>query len=110
MNYPFNDFRCIKQMVVVVIKKKNGEVYIGTNWCGNPQKECPRKDMETGEGYDKCNDICRQRGHAEVVALYNAKEIDLNGAVCYIIGHSYCCDNCKKALKERGVEDIRIME
>jgi len=99
---------CAKLTTVAIIENK-GEYWVSTNYCNNPQKTCPRKDLPTGVGYEMCKDICQQSAHAEVnvcrIAGDNAK-----GGILYLIGHTYCCDNCKKVMKEYGIEKIVIGE
>jgi deoxycytidylate deaminase len=99
--------KCAKQETIAVIVK-NGEIVVGSNWCEKPQKECRRKNMKTGEGYELCKNICKQNSHAEVDACKKAgefaKEADL-----YLIGHYYCCDNCKKVMKDFGIKNIHIV-
>jgi len=102
------DSRCVKQEVTAVIECLNGDVYMGSNWCGNPQEKCPRQDMPTGIGYEKCRDVCRQQAHAEVDACANAGKNARDGTL-YLIGHSYCCDNCKKVIREHGIKTVIII-
>jgi deoxycytidylate deaminase len=97
---------CAKQEVIAVIV--NGENYwYGSNWCAVPQQTCPRGDLPSGVGYDRCINICKQSGHAEMDALAKAGN-NAKGATVYIIGHTYCCDDCKKALMDAGVKDIIV--
>jgi deoxycytidylate deaminase len=63
--------------------------------------------MKTGEGYNLCRDICQQKNHAEVDACIKAG-INADGADLYLIGHYYCCDACKKVMKEHGIKNIYI--
>ena len=99
---------CAKQTTIAVIVKEN-RFYVGTNWCETPQKECPRKDLPSGEGYEMCRDICHQNAHAEVDALLKAGT-DARGGTLYLIGHTYCCDNCLKAMQEYGIEKVNFCE
>ncbi len=93
--------KCAKQTTIAIIVN-DGNFYLGSNWCLNPQGECPRKDMESGEGYHLCKEVCHQLGHAEEMACklagYRAK-----GGTLYLIGHTYCCDNCKEIMKKAGI-------
>jgi len=93
---------CAKQTTIAIIEN-NGRYWIGTNWCGNPQKECPRKDMETGIGYNLCNDVCEQYAHAEVDVCHKAG-LDAKGGILYLIGHTYCCDSCKAIIEAHGIK------
>ena len=100
---------CAKRTVTCVIKTVDKAMYRGTNWCRNPQPVCPRTE---GEGYEKCKTVCDQAGHAEEDALWNATAVEdeLHGATAYVIGHVHVCPDCKKALNDAGITDIRTME
>lgn len=100
--------KCAKQEVIAIIVNKN-KVFKGTNNCLNPQEICPRKDMESGEGYELCKDICQQTNHAEVNACINAGEA-AKGSTLYLFGHSYCCDNCKRIMSEYGIKEVIIIK
>jgi deoxycytidylate deaminase len=100
--------KCAKQQTIAVIVTEGGNSFVGTNWCKNPQKECPRKNLPTGVGYEMCKNICQQENHAEVDACLAAGE-HARGADLYLIGHYYCCDNCKKIMAEYGIKDIVIL-
>lgn len=93
---------CAKQTTITVIENR-GKYWIGSNWCNNPQKECPRKDLPTGIGYEKCIDVCQQRNHAEVDVCLKAGE-EASGGVLYLLGHIYFCDDCKKMMMVYGIE------
>lgn len=99
--------KCAKQTTIAIIIN-NGEVFIGSNWCEKPQKECPRKGMKTGEGYHLCSEICGQKFHAEVDACLNAKK-KANGGKLYLYGHYYFCDNCIKTMKKYGLTAWEIL-
>ena len=98
--------KCAKQTTIAVIENE-GEFWVGSNWCANPQEECPRYDMKSGEGYELCKEICKQHAHAEVDACLNAGE-KAKGGTLYLIGHTYCCDNCKRVMEEHGIQNIII--
>ena len=98
---------CAKQTTIAIIT--NGtEFWVGSNWCANPQETCPRGDLPTGEGYELCKSICDQQSHAEVDACLNAG-LRAEGGDLYLIGHTYCCDNCKEVMKQHGIKNIYIM-
>jgi len=98
---------CAKQLTVAIIV--NGlHFYLGTNYCDNEQEKCPREDMKTGEGYDLCKNICEQKHHAEVAACLEAGE-DARGGTLYLIGHSYCCNNCKEVMNKHGIKKVVIV-
>jgi len=99
--------KCVKQDVVAIIKNRN-KIFIGINSCNNPQFVCPRDNMPSGIGYELCKSICRQTNHAEVNACINAGEY-ASGATLYLIGHSYCCDDCLQIMKEYGIKEIIIL-
>jgi deoxycytidylate deaminase len=95
---------CLKQVVHATIFRYGTEISTGSNSISNDEvTECPRVGMETGEGYHLCKEVCGQSHHAEISALVNAGDQDLTD--CYIVleGHTYVCDNCMSALKERGL-------
>jgi DNA mismatch endonuclease (patch repair protein) len=96
-----NGGKCAKKHVVAIIEK-NGKRYIGSNWCHNPQKKCPRFP---GEDYSKCKTICKQDSHAEIDAIKNA-EGDTKKAVMYLIGHDHCCEPCLVAMKKSGIKKV----
>jgi deoxycytidylate deaminase len=98
--------KCAKQETIAVIEN-NGQYWTGSNWCENAQEICPRSDMPTGIGYELCKTICKQNNHAEVDACINARE-NADGGTLYLIGHTYCCDNCKKVMKQHGIKKIII--
>jgi deoxycytidylate deaminase len=101
-----NVCKCAKQTTIAIIYNK-GNYYLGTNWCHEPQKKCPRGNMPSGVGYDLCNDICKQPAHAEVNAVRNAGK-NAKGGVLYLIGHTYVCDDCMKVLKKAGIKQTII--
>jgi deoxycytidylate deaminase len=100
---------CAKRHVWCEIETADERVFYGDNSCENPQAVCPR---EPGEGYEKCETICRQNGHAEVEAMARAREAgaSLQGSTAFIGGHYYCCVACAEMMREAGVEVITIVE
>ena len=94
---------CAKKRVQCVLIAKDGEVFIGENWCNEPQSECPRLP---GEGYEKCKSICRQHSHAEVEAIELAGR-KTRGAVAYLINHHHYCRDCQIALFDAGVSALK---
>jgi len=97
---------CAKQDTIAVICNE-GRLWVGSNWCAEPQEECPRGDMPSGEGYDLCKDICRQHSHAEVDVCEKAGK-GARGGTLYLIGHTYCCDSCKETMTRYGIKKIVI--
>lgn len=100
---------CAKQTVRATIITPEGERITGTNWCENPQVECPRGNMPTGQGYELCREVCGQKNHAEVDACLKAGE-KAKGGTLYLEGHSYCCPPCLKVMKEHGIASVVIGE
>lgn len=95
---------CAKATVVCTVIAPDGQRWVGTNGCANPQAVCPRAPSE---GYDKCRSVCGQFGHAEQVAATAASRAAAGG-VAYVEGHTYACDNCLAALRAIGVERVVI--
>lgn len=102
------DKQCAKQTVIAFLITTTRHIYIASNWCQNPQQECPRKEMPTGQGYELCQNICQQQGHAEIQVLKLAGE-EARGSSLFLIGHYYLCDNCTNALLQAGVEHVLIV-
>jgi len=100
--------KCSKQTTVALIINGNN-VYVGSNWCQNPQKECPRGDMPTGTGYELCKTECQQLYHAEVDACRKAGR-DAQGSTMVLFGHYYCCDSCKAVMEEYGISRIIVFD
>jgi len=98
--------KCVKQETIAIIEN-NSQYWIGSNWCNDAQKECPRTGMKTGVGYELCKTICGQQNHAEVDACIKAGE-NAKGGTLYLLGHTYCCDHCKEVMSEYGIVDIVI--
>ncbi len=99
---------CLKQVVTATISIKGKILVVGRNDISNDEvTECPRKGMESGQGYELCTSICGQKGHAEVQAIRKAKElgIDVKGASIAIEGHSYICESCKKEIMKASIRD-----
>lgn len=94
---------CAKRIVRCTIITRDGRAFSGENACDEPQKRCPRRK---GEGYAKCESVCKQPGHAEIVAL---AQIELRGAVgatAIITGIDHMCKECARALSKAGVDEI----
>ncbi|MEX3984020.1 hypothetical protein AB4Y45_34085 [Paraburkholderia sp. EG287A] len=98
---------CAKQGVKATIIALDGQRYVGTNHCMNPQHTCPRGGMPTGVGYELCKSVCAQEGHAEENAARIAGDA-AKGATLYLEGHTYACDNCKSVVLKAGVAEIII--
>lgn len=98
---------CVKQNVIATLVAQDGDRFVETNYCFNPQKACPRdlQGMKTGEGYELCINVCQQKAHAEVNAIRTAKK-QANGSVIYLQGHTYACENCSDTALRAGVKEI----
>ena len=95
---------CAKVIITCTLIAPDGQRFVGTNLCENPQKECPRG---YGEGYEKCKSICKQVGHAEITALLAAGEKSA-GATAVLSGHTYYCRECQEALFGAGVAALSM--
>jgi hypothetical protein len=93
---------CAKVTVTCTLSHPDGRKFVGTNWCANPQKTCPR---EPGEDYTKCKTVCDQYGHAEADALRVAGA-DAAECTARINGHTYYCMACQHALFAAGVVSL----
>lgn len=97
---------CKKQEVIAIIENQ-GNYWVGPNFCLNAQEICPRKGMSSGVGYDLCKSVCQQLSHAEVDACSRAGG-NARGGTLYLIGHTYCCDNCKDIMNQYGIKKVVI--
>ena len=96
---------CAKAVVrCTIANRETGQMFFGENDCANPQPVCPRVG---NEDYLKCKVICKQSGHAEIMALQEAGE-HAKGAEVYIEGIDYVCKDCQKRLFAAGVNSITI--
>jgi len=100
---------CAKQTTLAVIQTPDGELYWGSNECLNPQISCPRDKLgfASGEGYELCKEVCKQLHHAEVSVVLEAGKKAI-GATLTLYGHTYCCNDCLRAMKEAGIKDVYI--
>ena len=99
---------CAKQTVVAILVKDD-KYYIGSNWCSLPQKVCPRQNSKSGEDYEYCEQICGQDAHAEVDVITQAGA-NAKGSTLFLLGHSYCCNDCQQAMTSAGVKEIVIVD
>lgn len=90
---------CAKARVFCTITAQSGDMFVGENWCANPQPVCPRMP---GDDYTKCATVCQQEGHAEVVAVRLAGE-KARGATASLRGHTYACMACQHVMFGAGV-------
>lgn len=98
---------CAKQVVTATIIAADGQRFVGTNWCRTPKATCPRGDLPSGQGYDRCISICNQSGHAEVNAIRAAGNA-ARGAVLYLEGHIFACTSCQMACSLAGITQIIV--
>jgi deoxycytidylate deaminase len=98
--------KCAMREVIAIIEK-DGKYWIGSNWCNEPQNNCPR--IIDDNNYDKCIEVCDQPNHAEIDALINAG-LNAVGANLYLIGHEYLCSVCEETVKNFGVKNIIVGE
>lgn len=93
-----------RQVVCVIIDAENYRSFRGENDCSNPQAVCPR---EPGEGYEKCQSVCGQAGHAEIEAVRAAGEF-ARGGTAQLWGHYWMCEPCGRALREAGIVSTTV--
>lgn len=84
-----------KQRIVIAIVVQEGKV---VSCATNEHKDCKRIGYPTGEGYDLCKG-CQYENHAEFKAVKGLK-----GGTVYLIGHTYACEPCKKAITKAQME------
>ena len=127
---------CLKtQTAVLIVDKDKNILSWGVNMCspqeqlyGLPVTECPREKAQTGSSYALCKPI-----HAEFVACIKAFGISVEdrkslwhfpgftkqlheyegffkskGAVLYLVGHYWACDECTEFAKSVGIEEIKF--
>lgn len=98
--------KCVKQQTIAIIEN-NGQYWMGTNHCANAQQECPSGNLHSGIGYELCASVCQQGAHAEVDACQKAQGNAMGGTL-YLLGHTYCCDNCKSVMEQYGIKEVII--
>ncbi len=100
---------CRKHATGAVIVKDGQIVARGAN-AGIYVTICPRvyKGYGTGQGYEYCKNYCAQDGHAEVMAVRDAKAngLDVAGADIYLYGHWWACKNCWDTLLAVGIKNV----
>lgn len=102
---------CRKQPTGAVIAKNGKVVAEGSN-SGIRVEICPRvlRHSKTGTDYQYCKDLCKQGGHAEAMAVADAKnkEINISGADLYLWGHWWCCEPCWNSMTKAGIRDVYL--
>lgn len=104
------DSGCAKRHVAAGIwvgTEKDQVFLMATNFCEFVGTSCPRIGLASGAGYELC-----QAKHAEANLAKRIKEEGLTivRKICWVTGHYYACEPCAKALKEIGIEEIRVRE
>lgn len=104
-------FGCIKQPTGAVVVKDGQVIGRGSN-AGKKVSVCPRWSSPTGKNYEPCRPICRQDGHAEVMAVRDAQEegFDTANADLYLYGHWWCCKNCWDTMIAAGIKNVYLLE
>lgn len=96
---------CARRVVRCTIVTPEGSRFVGENWCATPQPACPRQG---DEGYEKCQTICNQIGHAEEVAVMLAGDA-AKGSHAYVENHTHACRNCQEVLfGQAGIKALTI--
>ena len=103
--------QCKKQTTYAVIYKDGQAMGVGTNQISEDITECPRDKagFKSGKGYHLCKEVCRQAGHAEEMACRDAGKKALGGTL-YLIGHTYCCDNCIEIMANAGIFEVVLCD
>lgn len=106
---------CIKQEVSAMLVTTDGMCFFGANWMTNGDVSvCPRvtNDCDTGTGYELCKEVCNQQFHAERAALDACANYGYSaaGGTIYVIGHTYCCADCRAAMKAAGVARAYVID
>lgn len=104
---------CLKQSVKALIVTLKGDQVFGSNHINNIVSSCPRVEQgcKTGEGYHLCKEVCNQGAHAEVDAINQAQNqnLDIKGGILYLVNHYYCCDNCLSSMKEAKLSKAIVL-
>ena len=100
---------CAKQVVTATLITPAGHRYVGTNACDAPQAACPRDaaGWARGAGYHLCREVCRQPGHAEVMAIDQAGDAAAaGGGTIYLEGHTAPCAGCQAVVDRLGISVV----
>jgi hypothetical protein len=85
---------------VIAVVVQDGLV---VSYATNEHKEpCKREGYPTGVGYELCPG-CQYNNHAEFKAVQGFK-----GGTVYLVGHTYACEPCKKAVADAGMDLIVV--
>lgn len=100
---------CIKQPTLAVVVKNGKVIGRGTN-AAKKVDICPRvtHNCPTGTGYEFCKSVCNQEGHAEIMAIRSALNVDSNleGCDLYLEGHWWICENCWNEIIKVGIKNV----
>lgn len=92
---------CAKVRVFACFLTEDGSTYTGSNDVLAPQLVCPR---DPGDDYTKCVSICRQPGHAEVVAITKAinNGSPIRKGRMYVFGNTPCV-GCRELMDRNEI-------
>ena len=92
---------CAKVRVFAILLTTDGKTYTGSNDVLDRQLVCPR---EPGEDYAKCLSICRQPGHAEMVAITQAinRGSPIRHGKIFVFGNTPCT-GCMEAMTKHQI-------
>lgn len=96
---------CAKVVVKATLTMPDGKVFVGENFCINPQEVCPRGP---NEDYEKCRSICNQPMHAECNAIWSAlatdySKDDFTKATMHV-AHKRICHACQEIIDLYGIK------
>lgn len=99
---------CLKRTVICRLYDAHGELLSqGRNTCSPPAGVCARMGIKAEQvGYDPagCSSI-----HAEIDAI-DKLPLDAIPLTAVVEGHTFCCDNCRTALRLAGVLLIEVAD
>ena len=111
----------LRRPIGVIIAEDNEIIGRGSNqatlklkWFNKwHKKHCLRKIFRVPKNgwYWFCPGCALSKNHAEMIALRNmTKQLDKDSdATLYILGHSYCCDNCLKHINKANIKNIKVL-
>ncbi len=85
--------------VIAVVVQDGKVVSYATN---EHEEPCKREGYPTGKGYELCK-YCQYENHAEYKAVQG-----LTGGTVFLLGHTYACEPCKKAVEDAGMKLVII--
>ena len=92
---------CAKVRVFAIILTSDGKMYTGSNDCLDRQLVCPR---EPGSDYSLCVSVCRQPGHAEVMAITKARNngSPIRHGKLFVFGNTPCV-GCMELMTQNAI-------